>query len=83
VVPDLTPNLLGMRVGNEDIQWKEGKCVIFDDSYMHSVWHYGGKDSTDRIVLLFDFWHPELQPSEIEAITYCLAASNPSNKMGD
>jgi len=26
----------------------------------------------NRVVLLFDFWHPDLVQSEIDAIKYCL-----------
>ncbi|KAL3888160.1 hypothetical protein ACJMK2_000539 [Sinanodonta woodiana] len=46
-----------IRVTNETREWLEGKFIIFDDSFEHEVWH-DGKDL--RLVLIIDFWHPEL-----------------------
>lgn len=37
------------------------------DSYDHEVWHDGSK--SDRVLLLFDFWHPDLVSEEQDAIT--------------
>lgn len=37
------------------------------DSYDHEVWHDGEKG--DRVLLLFDLWHPDLVPEERESIT--------------
>lgn len=54
-----------IRVGAESYRWQEGKCLIFDDSFEHEVWHEGEED---RIVLVLDVWHPELRPAEIWAI---------------
>jgi beta-hydroxylase len=44
-----------MRVGDQTIVWREGKCVVFDDSFDHEV-----QNDTDepRAVLLFDFDRP-------------------------
>lgn len=44
-----------MRVGNEIINWQNGKAVFFDDTYNHEVWN-----NTDaiRIVLLIDSVRP-------------------------
>ena len=42
-------------VGEEEKEWKEGELMIFDDSYEHYVYHNG---TTERILLLFDIWHP-------------------------
>lgn len=55
----------GMQVGQADVSWAVGEPVIFDDAYMHRVWNNG---DGDRVVLLFDLWHPELFPDEIDAI---------------
>ncbi len=52
-----------IRVGDQIRGWREGKCLLFDDSLEHEVWNCG---VTTRVVLLFDFWHPELLPEEIE-----------------
>jgi aspartate beta-hydroxylase len=57
----IIPPHCGLRVGGETRLWAEGKCLIFDTSYEHEAWN--SSDET-RIVLLIDFWHPEL--SEVE-----------------
>ena len=38
-------------------QWQMGKCICFDDSYEHEVWHDG---SEERLVLIVDVWHPAM-----------------------
>merc|ERR1712194_856643 len=55
------PPECGMRVGQETRQWCAGKCVIFDDSWEHEVWN---RSSEVRVVLLVNFWHPDLRPDE-------------------
>jgi aspartate beta-hydroxylase len=52
----------GLKVGGETRRWREGKCIVFDDSLEHEAWNY----TTDpRIVLIIDFWHPDLTPTEV------------------
>ena len=46
-----------IRCGEEWRGWKEGECIVFDDSWEHEVFHRG---ESDRIVLLINFWHPDL-----------------------
>lgn len=55
----------GMRVGAVQCAWNVGESVIFDDSYEHETWN---KTRTDRVVLLFDVWHPDLSLAERLAI---------------
>ena len=44
-------------------EWAEGRCLIFDDSFEHEVWHEG---DSDRVVLICDLWHPDLDlPSTV------------------
>jgi len=59
------PGDLGMKVGGEVIHWEVGKPLLFDDAYEHQVWNHS---DGDRVILLFDLWHPELQEDEIVAI---------------
>ena len=35
--------------------------LIFDDSFEHEVWHEG---ADDRVVLICDMWHPDLDLHE-------------------
>jgi len=52
-----------INVGTESSQFKEGKCIIFDDSYIHEVIHRG---DSRRVTLMLDFWHPAMTHLEIE-----------------
>jgi aspartate beta-hydroxylase len=56
----------GIRVGPETRAWAEGKCLLFEDAFEHEVWNHSGER---RIVLIADFWHPDLTPAETRALT--------------
>jgi aspartate beta-hydroxylase len=62
-----------MRVGSEIRRWEDGKCMVFDDSLQHEVWNKGDRT---RIVLLFDFWHPDLAPGEVAVLKDFFALFN-------
>jgi aspartyl/asparaginyl beta-hydroxylase (cupin superfamily) len=61
----VVPDGASMRVGTEIVQWQEGKCLVFDDSFEHEVWN---RSDERRIVLLIQFWHPDLTPDETWAL---------------
>ena len=46
--------------------WEEGKMIIIDDSIEHEVWHNG---TTFRMILIVDFWHPDLTKSQRDSLT--------------
>jgi tetratricopeptide (TPR) repeat protein len=46
-----------IEVGGRRERWEEGKVLVFDDSYEHQVWNNA---TSPRVVLIVDFWHPEL-----------------------
>ncbi|XP_053690002.1 aspartyl/asparaginyl beta-hydroxylase [Sabethes cyaneus] len=50
-----------IRVAEETRSWQDGQWLIFDDSYEHEVWHNG---TGTRLVLIVDFWHPDLSESQ-------------------
>lgn len=54
------PNDCGIVVDGEERTWAEGKCMVFDDSFVHSVWQ---NSSRVRIILIVDVWHPQLNES--------------------
>lgn len=58
-----------IRVADEWREWVEGRAFVFDDSYDHEVRNRG---SLRRTVLLLDFWHPDLTPVEIEALSHMM-----------
>ena len=51
------PDGCRIRVGDEIRAWKQGECLVFDDSFEHEVFHDG---NADRIVLICDCWHPQV-----------------------
>ena len=53
----LVPEGCKIRVGDQVRLWREGECLVFDDSFEHEVWHEG---SGERVVLICDCWHPSL-----------------------
>lgn len=62
-LPLRVPGRCKLKVGDHEIEQQEGRCIVFDDSFLHSAWN----DSDElRFVLVFDFFHPDLTPDEIE-----------------
>ena len=55
----------GIEIGGETHVWEVGKPLFFDDCFLHRVWN---ESDEERVILLFDVWHPELEKEEIEAI---------------
>lgn len=65
-LPLIVPGNGALRVGGEDHVWQEGRCITFDDTFLHEAWNYS--DQT-RVVLLFDVWNPHLTEAEVAACT--------------
>jgi aspartyl/asparaginyl beta-hydroxylase (cupin superfamily) len=61
----LVPDGAVMRVGNETRPWREGGCIVFDDSWEHEVFN---RSEFLRAVLLFDVWHPDMNADQIGRI---------------
>ena len=59
-----TPLLLAGH-DHEMLLEEVGKALIFDDAFEHEVWN---EADSDRVVLLFDLWYPELSSAEVEGI---------------
>lgn len=59
------PEDCGIKVSNETRTWQQGKCLLFDYSYLHQAWNHSNKD---RVCLLMDIWHPDLTLAEREAL---------------
>ena len=64
-LPLIVPPGCGFRVGGETRQWKEGELLVFDDTVEHEAWNNG---TSDRIILIFDIWRPELTAQERSAV---------------
>lgn len=52
---------LGLKVGDEVRQWREGEIVLFDDSFGHEAWNFSDRD---RYLLLLRILHPDLTDAE-------------------
>jgi aspartate beta-hydroxylase len=61
----VVPPETAIRVGGEVRQWKEGRALIFDDSFEHSAWNH---DTRPRAVLIADIWNPALSPPEQDLV---------------
>ena len=62
-----------IQVGNEVRKWEKGKLMVFDDSFVHRVWHevdVDGDDDDDRVVLIFDVWHPDIGLDERQSLMH-------------
>lgn len=65
-LPLIVPEGCALRVGNETREWREGEMLIFDDSIEHEAWNQA---TSDRIVLLFEIWRPDIDDDERAALT--------------
>lgn len=70
-LPLVVPAGCGLRVGDERRNVVRGEVWAFDDSINHEAWN---NSADDRIVLIFDVWHPDLTEQERRDITSLLEA---------
>jgi aspartate beta-hydroxylase len=66
------PPQCAICVGGEERTWKEGKSLIFDTSYEHEAWN---DSNSPRLILLVDFFHPDLNEAEQEFLKNVLASA--------
>ncbi|GMI07830.1 hypothetical protein TrLO_g11577 [Triparma laevis f. longispina] len=59
---------VGITINGEKHFWKVGDPIVFDTTYPHETFNEGEGDEDDVVVLLVDFWHPDLSICEIEAV---------------
>ena len=76
-LPLVTPPGYMIKVGKDVSSWEEGKLMIFDDSFVHEVWHDGEENDLNggRAVLIFDIWHPQVTSHEQVTIKYIYSQS--------
>lgn len=70
-LPLVVPDGCGLRVGAETRHWAEGELLIFDDSFEHEAWNRG---TSDRTILLFEIWRPDIDADEREQLTRIFSA---------
>ncbi|XP_071790511.1 aspartate beta-hydroxylase domain-containing protein 2-like [Asterias amurensis] len=59
-----------LTVAHQRRHWREGKCLLFDDSFLHEARHAGSQAQGPRVVLLLDFWHPDITSAERDALRH-------------
>lgn len=72
-LPLIVPGDCAIRAGDETREWREGECLIFDDSFEHEAWN---RSECTRVVLITDIWQPELTDVERRAVQAVIKASD-------
>jgi aspartyl/asparaginyl beta-hydroxylase (cupin superfamily) len=78
-LPLVVPEGCWFRVGAETREWQEGTAFVFDDTIEHEA-----RNPTDqqRVVFIFDVWHPDLSEVERQAVTALLESEQGSGLLG-
>jgi aspartate beta-hydroxylase len=74
VVP---PDCGALSVAGQPRPWHEGRCLVFDDSFVHEAWN---RSPHTRVVLIFDLWNPHLTAPERDALAAVIAAIGQFNE---
>jgi aspartate beta-hydroxylase len=61
-------------VGGIAHAWRPGRCVTFDDTFLHEAWN---RTDQRRVVMILDTWNPYLAPEE------CIALKGLIEQIGD
>ena len=64
-LPLIIPPDCAITVGGETQTWEEGRCLVFDDSFLHEAWN---RSDQTRVVLIFETWNPDLSELERAAL---------------
>jgi ornithine lipid ester-linked acyl 2-hydroxylase len=57
-IPNQSQHIIGMRVGNENLIWEEGKLFSFCDAQQHEAWNLTNEK---RYILIVDIIRPEFK----------------------
>ena len=79
-LPLIVPPDCALRVGGVVHEWKEGRCVTFDDTYLHEAWN---NSSETRVVLIVDSWNPDLSEAEQAAVADLVGAIGDFNRASE
>jgi len=64
-LPLIVPPDCALEVGGVEHAWTEGRCVTFDDTFLHAAWN---RSDRLRVVMILDTWHPRLSEVEVRAL---------------
>jgi aspartate beta-hydroxylase len=76
-LPLIVPENCAINVDGEIHAWKEGECVVFDDTFLHEAWNHG---RSTRTILLMDVWNPHLTEVERLAVTHLIEGMGEFNR---
>jgi len=79
-LPLIVPPDCAINVGGELHEWKEGRCVTFDDTFEHEAWN---RSDTTRVVVIMDSWNPDLTEVERVAVTDLVEAIGDFNRASE
>jgi aspartate beta-hydroxylase len=79
-LPLIVPPDCAISVGGELHEWKEGRCVTFDDTFEHEAWNRSDKT---RVVVILDSWNPDLTDVERLAVTDLVEAIGDFNRASE
>ncbi|XP_060048911.1 aspartate beta-hydroxylase domain-containing protein 2 isoform X2 [Erinaceus europaeus] len=68
-----TPSGCELVVGGEPQCWAEGRCLLFDDSFLHTAFHEGSAEEGPRVIFMVDLWHPNVAAAERQALDFIFA----------
>ena len=70
-LPLIVPEKCALNVAGQLHEWREGRAVVFDDTYEHEAWNRSGET---RVVLIADIWNPHLTEVERAAVSELVVA---------
>ena len=70
-LPLIVPPGCAFRVGSLTREWSVGEGFVFDDTIEHEAWN---RSDHQRVVMIFDVWHPHLSADERVLITQVMTA---------
>jgi aspartate beta-hydroxylase len=79
-LPLIVPPDCAIKVGGELHEWKEGRCVTFDDTFEHEAWN---RSDRTRVVVILDSWNPDLTEVERLAVTDLVEAIGDFNRASE
>lgn len=79
-LPLIVPPDCALNVGGEIHEWREGRAVVFDDTYEHEAWN---RSQRTRVVLIFDLWNPHLTEVERAAVAQLVPAMGDFRKAAE
>ncbi|CAM9120175.1 unnamed protein product, partial [Lampetra fluviatilis] len=72
-----TPAGCELVVGGEPQRWVEGRCLLFDDSFLHTASHEGRPPEEGPLVVFsVDLWHPNVAAAERQALDFIFTPSH-------